>query len=62
MEGLLLEGWKEGVVGGAGVKVDLDPESVRAAIPADIDFILEQPITPEAAWWNDGAGGSHTCA
>jgi len=40
VEGLLLEGWKEGVVGGAGVKVDLDPESVRAAIPADIDFIL----------------------
>ena len=31
-------------------------------ITSDIDFVLEQPITPEAAWWNDGAGGSHTCA
>jgi hypothetical protein len=30
-------------------------------ITSDIDFILEQPLTPEAEWWNDGAGGSFTC-
>jgi hypothetical protein len=44
-----LTGMFDGLVGGG-------------TVTSDIDFVLEQPITPEAAWWNDGAGGSHTCA
>lgn len=31
-------------------------------INSDIDFILEQPTSPEAAWWESGDGGSHTCS
>ena len=46
VDGLLVEGWKEGVVGGAGVKVELDPASVRSAIPADLDFILAGGLGP----------------
>jgi len=48
VDGLLVEGWKEGVVGGAGVKVELDPASVRSAIPADLDFILAGGLGPGA--------------
>jgi hypothetical protein len=53
------------------IQVSLSPNSLTGmfdglmgvdTITSDIDFVLEQPITPEAAWWNDGAGGSHTCA
>lgn len=53
------------------IQITLSPNSLTGmfdglmgenTITSDIDFILEQPITPEAAWWNDGAGGSHTCA
>lgn len=53
------------------IQVTLKPKSLTGmfdglingnTISSDIDFVLEQPITPEAQWWNDGAGGSHTCA
>jgi hypothetical protein len=53
------------------IQVALTPESLTGmfdgliggkTITSDIDFILEQPITPEAKWWNDGAGGTYTCA
>jgi Flp pilus assembly protein TadG len=53
------------------IQVTLTPSSLTGmfdgliggnTIVSDIAFVLEQPITPEAQWWNDGAGGSHTCA
>ena len=53
------------------IQVTLTPESLTGmfdglmggkTITSDIDFVLEQPITPEAEWWNDGAGGTYTCA
>ena len=30
-------------------------------LSSDIDFILEQPLTGEAQWWNTGSGGTFTC-
>jgi phosphoribosylanthranilate isomerase len=39
-DGILVEGWKEGVVGGGSARLDLDPERVRALIPEHLDFIL----------------------
>ena len=53
------------------IQVTLTPSSLTGmfdglingnTITSDIDFILEQPITPEAHWWNDGAGGTYTCS
>lgn len=53
------------------IQVTLTPNSLTGmfdglingnTITSDIDFVLEQPITPEAHWWNDGAGGTHTCS
>jgi Flp pilus assembly protein TadG len=30
-------------------------------LSSDIDFVLEQPQSGEAQWWNGGSGGSYTC-
>lgn len=48
VDGLLVEGWKEGAVGGAGARVLLEPEAVRACIPRGLDFILAGGLTPES--------------
>jgi phosphoribosylanthranilate isomerase len=45
-DGFVVEGWKEGVVGGGGVRVDLDPEEVRDLIPERLDFILAGGLSP----------------
>lgn len=39
-DGILVEGWKEGVTGGGGARVRVDPEEVRSLIPEHLDFIL----------------------
>jgi phosphoribosylanthranilate isomerase len=39
-DGILVEGWKEGVVGGGGARLDLDPGRVSELIPERLDFIL----------------------
>jgi len=46
-DGILVEGWKEGVVGGGSARLDLDPERVRALIPEHLDFILAGGLDPE---------------
>jgi phosphoribosylanthranilate isomerase len=46
-DGILVEGWKEGVVGGGGVKLRVDPDAVRSLIPRDLDFILAGGLTPD---------------
>ncbi len=49
IDGLLLEGWKEGVMGGGGARLDLEVfATLRAAVPADIDLILAGGLTPES--------------
>lgn len=45
-DGILVEGWKEGVVGGGSARLDLDPERVRALIPEHLDFILAGGLDP----------------
>lgn len=39
-DGILVEGWKEGVQGGGGARLGLAPSEVRPIIPRRIDFIL----------------------
>jgi phosphoribosylanthranilate isomerase len=48
VDGILVEGWKEGVVGGGGVKADLTVlESARAAVPRGVTLVLAGGLTPE---------------
>lgn len=46
VDGFLVEGWREGVVGGSGARIELDPAEVRASIPDHLDFILAGGLTP----------------
>jgi phosphoribosylanthranilate isomerase len=48
VDGILVEGRKEGVVGGGGVGVRLEPEAVRGHIPPELDFILAGGLVPES--------------
>ena len=46
VDGFLVEGWKEGVVGGGGVALALPGDDVRACLPSDATFILAGGLTP----------------
>jgi phosphoribosylanthranilate isomerase len=48
VDGLLLEGFREGVVGGGGVRLDLDAlMTVRAEIPSGLEVVLAGGLRPE---------------
>ena len=46
VDGILVEGWREGMVGGSGAEVGLDPRSVRTLVPAHLVFVLAGGLTP----------------
>lgn len=49
IDGILLEGYREGVVGGGGAMLDLDAlYEVRARIPAELEVVLAGGLTPDA--------------
>jgi phosphoribosylanthranilate isomerase len=48
VDGILVEGWKEGSRGGSGTRVAVDAERVRGLVPADIDFILAGGLGPDS--------------
>jgi phosphoribosylanthranilate isomerase len=48
IDGLVVEGWSEGVVGGGGVRLGLDPVDVRAHLPLGLDFVLAGGLTAES--------------
>lgn len=39
-DGLLVEGWREGVTGGGGARLALEPAATRALMPEGLDFVL----------------------
>ena len=47
VDGFLVEGWRAGAVGGAGLRLDADPDEVRRAIPSDRIFVLAGGLIPE---------------
>lgn len=47
VDGLLVEGWREGVVGGGGARLRLEPEEVRAVVPGRLLFVLAGGLRPE---------------
>lgn len=49
VDGLLLEGWRQGVVGGGGARLDLERFSAaRDEVPGGMDLILAGGLTPES--------------
>jgi phosphoribosylanthranilate isomerase len=46
VDGFLVEGWREGIVGGGGLELRLDPAAVRGMIPFECDFVLAGGLTP----------------
>ncbi|MCG6956728.1 MAG: hypothetical protein LJF04_12130, partial [Gemmatimonadetes bacterium] len=49
VDGLLVEGWKEGVVGGGGAILDpLSFAEVRARVPVGVDVILAGGLDPDS--------------
>jgi phosphoribosylanthranilate isomerase len=47
VDGVLLEGWREGSKGGSGARVTLDPEQVRALVPPGLELILAGGLGPD---------------
>jgi phosphoribosylanthranilate isomerase len=47
VDGILVEGWKEGSRGGSGARVTLGAERVRVVVPSDLDFILAGGLGPD---------------
>jgi phosphoribosylanthranilate isomerase len=48
VDGLLVEGWREGVVGGGGVRVDFRVlEGLRARLPKAMELILAGGLVPD---------------
>lgn len=48
VDGLLVEGWREGAVGGAGMRLALDAEAVAAEVPSTLSFVLAGGLTPDS--------------
>jgi phosphoribosylanthranilate isomerase len=48
VDGLLVEGWREGRVGGAGMRLVLDAEAVTAEVPARLSFVLAGGLTSDS--------------
>ena len=46
-DGILVEGWKEGVVGGDGAMLSVQSGAVRAAITEGLDFVLAGGLAPD---------------
>lgn len=46
VDGILVEGWRDGVTGGGGVRLALDAEEVRRAVPEDLTFVLAGGLEP----------------
>ena len=45
-DGILVEGWKEGVVGGAGATLSVPPGAVQSTITEELDFVLAGGLAP----------------
>lgn len=48
VDGILVEGWRDGVTGGGGVRLALDAEEVRRAVPEDLTFVLAGGLEPDS--------------
>ena len=47
VDGFVVEGWRDGVIGGGGVRVPVGGRAARAVIPNERTFVLAGGLTPE---------------
>jgi phosphoribosylanthranilate isomerase len=47
VDGFLVEGWRDGVVGGAVVRLAVHPDDIRDTVPSGRTFVLAGGLTPE---------------
>lgn len=47
VDGLLVEGWREGAIGGAGLTLGLEPAELRTVMPPSVTFVLAGGLTSE---------------
>ena len=47
LDGVLVEGFRPGVVGGGGATLAVPADAVRGAVPRDVDFILAGGLAPD---------------
>lgn len=47
VDGFLVEGWREGAIGGAGLKLRVDGAEVHRTVGDETDFVLAGGLTPE---------------
>ena len=47
VDALLLEGYRKGVMGGGGMRLEVEPARVREAVPTDIGLVLAGGLTPD---------------
>jgi phosphoribosylanthranilate isomerase len=46
VDGFVVEGWRPGVVGGGGVRLEVDAPAVRTAVPPERTFVLAGGLDP----------------
>jgi phosphoribosylanthranilate isomerase len=59
VDGLLVEGWREGAIGGAGLTLGLEPDELRTVMPGSLTFILAGGLTPETVAESRARYGPH---
>ncbi|MEX2467927.1 MAG: phosphoribosylanthranilate isomerase [Gemmatimonadota bacterium] len=48
VDGMLVEGWREGVLGGGGAKLAVAPATLRTVLPEGLEFVLAGGLTADS--------------
>jgi phosphoribosylanthranilate isomerase len=48
IDGILVEGWRDGAIGGAGLTLELHPREVGGLLPSSLTFILAGGLRPDS--------------
>ena len=59
VDGVLVEGWREGAIGGAGLTLGLEPAELRSMMPLSLIFVLAGGLTPETVAESRARFGPH---
>ena len=48
LDGVLVEGWRDGAIGGAGLTLGVDPVELNRVLTRSVSFVLAGGLTPES--------------
>jgi len=48
LDGVLVEGWRDGAIGGAGLTLGVDPAELNRVLTRSVSFVLAGGLTPES--------------